>query len=104
MASVYKQFYGRDLVEVLDKETSGHFGRALHYLILPPIVLDAELLHDACIGAGTNERVSTRCVDSGKALRGKREHIAAVFSIQVCRQDHEQQAFGRNSHWNVIAA
>ncbi|KAF9990739.1 hypothetical protein BGZ75_000125 [Mortierella antarctica] len=56
VTSVYKQFYGRDLVEVLDKETSGHFGRALHYLILPPIMLDAELLHDACIGAGTNER------------------------------------------------
>ncbi|KAG0197078.1 hypothetical protein BGX28_009420 [Mortierella sp. GBA30] len=56
VTSVYKQFYGRDLVEVLDKETSGNFGRALHYLILPPIVLDAELLYDACIGAGTNER------------------------------------------------
>ncbi|KAF9272023.1 hypothetical protein BGZ88_005306 [Linnemannia elongata] len=56
VTSVYKQFYGRDLVEVLDKETSGHFGRALHYLILPPIVLDAELIYQACIGAGTNER------------------------------------------------
>lgn len=59
VTSVYKQFYGRDLVEVLDKETSGHFGRALHYLILPPIVLDAELIYQACIGAGTNERVSS---------------------------------------------
>ncbi|KAG0208047.1 hypothetical protein BGX33_006494 [Mortierella sp. NVP41] len=56
VTSVYKQFYGRDLVEVLDKETSGHFGRALHYLILSPIVLDAELIYKACIGAGTNER------------------------------------------------
>jgi hypothetical protein len=46
-------------VEVLDKETSGHFGRALHYLILPPIVLDAELIYNACVGAGTNERVSS---------------------------------------------
>ncbi|KAG0041383.1 Annexin A11, partial [Gryganskiella cystojenkinii] len=56
VCSVYKQFYGRDLVDVLDKETSGHFGRALHYLILPPIVLDAELLNEALVGAGTNER------------------------------------------------
>ncbi|KAG0259620.1 hypothetical protein BG011_002511 [Mortierella polycephala] len=56
VTSVYKQFYGRDLVEVLDKETSGHFARALHYLILSPIVLDAELIHEACVGAGTNER------------------------------------------------
>ncbi|KAF9098127.1 hypothetical protein BGX27_000865 [Mortierella sp. AM989] len=56
VVSVYKQFYGRELSEVLAKETSGHFARALHYLILPPIVLDAELIHDACIGAGTNER------------------------------------------------
>ncbi|KAF9902728.1 Annexin A6 [Linnemannia zychae] len=56
VTSVYKQFYGRDLVEVLDKETSGHFGRALHYLILHPIMLDAELIYNACIGAGTNER------------------------------------------------
>ncbi|KAF9160219.1 Annexin A11 [Mortierella sp. AD010] len=56
VVSVYKQFYGRDLVEVLEKETSGHFARALHYLILPPIMLDAELVHEACIGAGTNER------------------------------------------------
>ncbi|KAF9180375.1 hypothetical protein BGZ51_006236, partial [Haplosporangium sp. Z 767] len=37
VTSVYKQFYGRDLVEVLAKETSGHFARALHYLILSPI-------------------------------------------------------------------
>lgn len=57
VASVYRQFYGRDLVEVLQKETSGHFGRALHYLILPPLLLDAELVHDAIVGAGTNERV-----------------------------------------------
>ncbi|KAI7817503.1 hypothetical protein BC939DRAFT_465808 [Gamsiella multidivaricata] len=56
VSSVYRQFYGRDLVEVLDKETSGHFGRTLHYLILPPLSLDAELLYNACIGAGTNER------------------------------------------------
>ncbi|KAF8950132.1 Annexin A7 [Haplosporangium bisporale] len=56
VASVYRQFYGRDLVEVLQKETSGHFGRALHYLILPPLLLDAELVHDAIVGAGTNER------------------------------------------------
>lgn len=58
VASVYRQFYGRDLVDVLKKETSGHFGRALHYLILPPLLLDAELVHDAIVGAGTNERVS----------------------------------------------
>ncbi|KAF9280572.1 Annexin A7 [Mortierella antarctica] len=56
VASVYRQFYGRDLVDVLKKETSGHFGRALHYLILPPLLLDAELVHDAIVGAGTNER------------------------------------------------
>ncbi|KAF9992989.1 Annexin A11, partial [Modicella reniformis] len=53
---VYKQFYGKDLVEVLDKETSGNFGKTLHYLILPPIHLDAELLYDAIVGPGTNER------------------------------------------------
>ncbi|KAF8928424.1 Annexin 11b [Dissophora ornata] len=56
VTSVYKQFYGRDLVEVLDKETSGNFGRTLHYLILHPLMLDAELLQEAVIGAGTNER------------------------------------------------
>ncbi|KAF9345261.1 Annexin A4, partial [Mortierella sp. NVP85] len=44
VTSVYKQFYGKDLVEVLDKETSGNFGKTLHYLILPPLMLDVELI------------------------------------------------------------
>ncbi|KAF9424469.1 hypothetical protein BGZ76_003513 [Entomortierella beljakovae] len=56
VVSVYKQFYGRDLAEVLAKETSGNFSRTLHYCILPPIGLDSELVYEACIGAGTNER------------------------------------------------
>ncbi|KAF8959564.1 Annexin A13, partial [Entomortierella lignicola] len=56
VVSLYKQFYGKDLAEVLAKETSGNFAKTLHYLILPPIVLDAELIHEACVGAGTNER------------------------------------------------
>ncbi|KAF9579028.1 hypothetical protein BGW38_004894 [Lunasporangiospora selenospora] len=56
VTSVYRQMYGRDMVEVLDKETSGNFSRALHYIVLSPFVLDAELVHEACKGAGTNER------------------------------------------------
>lgn len=56
VTSVYKQFYGKDLVEVLRKETSGNFGKTLHYLILPPLMLDVELIRNAVVGAGTNER------------------------------------------------
>ncbi|KAG0231967.1 hypothetical protein BGW41_001985 [Actinomortierella wolfii] len=56
VASAYKQLYGRDLEETVRKETSGDFCRVLRYLCLPPILLDAELVRDACVGAGTNER------------------------------------------------
>ncbi|KAF9970221.1 hypothetical protein BGZ73_007099 [Actinomortierella ambigua] len=56
VASAYKQLYGRDLEDTVKKETSGDFGRVMRFLCLQPIVLDAELVRDACVGAGTNER------------------------------------------------
>ncbi|KAF9162594.1 hypothetical protein DFQ27_006808 [Actinomortierella ambigua] len=56
VATAYRQLYGKDLEETVRKETSGDFGRVMRFLCLPPIVLDAELVRDACIGAGTNER------------------------------------------------
>jgi len=52
----YKQTYGTDLVEDIEAETSGPFGRALVGLAEERYEYRARLLHEALAGAGTNNQ------------------------------------------------
>lgn len=55
----YKSRYGKDLIELLKKETSGYYERTLCALALGPLEGDVSLLHEAIAGAGTKESIVT---------------------------------------------
>jgi annexin A7/11 len=60
MDAVSRQFRataGKDLLHVLEKETSGWFEGALRAKVLGPVGYDVWLIHRACQGAGTHEDV-----------------------------------------------
>jgi len=51
----YKRMYGRDLMEDLNSELNGHYKKTMLALFTDPIEYDAESLHNAIKGLGTNE-------------------------------------------------
>lgn len=53
----FKSQTGKDLLQVLEKETSGYFENALRALVLGPVAFDVWLVHRACDGAGTHEDI-----------------------------------------------
>ncbi|XP_048586536.1 uncharacterized protein LOC5516017 isoform X3 [Nematostella vectensis] len=57
IAQSFKQQYDKDLVNELKSELSGKFEDAIVALLLPPEQLDANALHGAMQGLGTNDSV-----------------------------------------------
>jgi annexin A7/11 len=55
LSRAYAASKGIDLLDLLKKETSGHFEDALVGLVEGPLRWDVALLDRACIGAGTND-------------------------------------------------
>lgn len=53
----FKVTVGRDMLQVLEKETSGWFEAALRAKVLGPLGYDVWLVHRACDGAGTHEDI-----------------------------------------------
>ncbi|KAJ1598702.1 hypothetical protein NDA14_007318 [Ustilago hordei] len=51
----FKATVGKDLLSVLEKETSGWFQAALRAKVLGPVLYDCWLIKRACQGAGTHE-------------------------------------------------
>lgn len=51
----FKATVGKDLLQVIEKETSGWFEGALRAKLLGPVMYDCWLIHRACQGAGTHE-------------------------------------------------
>lgn len=51
----FKASVGKELLYVLEKETSGYFEGALRAKVLGPLGYDVWLVHRACSGAGTHE-------------------------------------------------
>lgn len=51
----FKATVGKDLLAVLEKETSGWFEAALRAKVLGPVLYDCWLIKHACQGAGTHE-------------------------------------------------
>ncbi|PWY98369.1 Annexin [Testicularia cyperi] len=51
----FKATVGKDLLQVLEKETSGWFEAALRAKVLGPVLYDCWLINRACQGAGTHE-------------------------------------------------
>ncbi|GAK65469.1 annexin a4 [Moesziomyces antarcticus] len=51
----FKATVGKDLLQVLEKETSGWFEAALRAKVLGPVLYDCWLIKRACQGAGTHE-------------------------------------------------
>jgi hypothetical protein len=52
----YKQLFGTNLKELVNSETSGHYGKLLSLISSPLPEAEAELVHLATAGAGTTER------------------------------------------------
>jgi len=70
----YGELYGNDLVLDIGKHVDGHFGEALVALLKDPDLLDAEYLHKAMKGIGTNDTVlieilATRTPDHIKKIK-----------------------------------
>ena len=59
LAQAYKSRYGKDLIDLLKKETSGDYERTLCALAMGPVDSDVHLLHEAIAGAGTKESLVT---------------------------------------------
>lgn len=74
LAQAYKSRYGKDLVELIKKETSGYYEQTLCLLLSGPLEGDVTLLHEAIAGAGTKETMVT------EILVGRRE----LRSLTVC--------------------
>lgn len=55
LSKAFKSLTGKEMVKVLEKETSGWFEYALRLKVLGPVQGDCWLLHRACDGAGTHE-------------------------------------------------
>ncbi|KAF4576327.1 hypothetical protein EYR36_001073 [Pleurotus pulmonarius] len=55
LAVQYKAAKGRDLAQLIDKETGSWFGMGLRGIVLGPLGWDVELLHRAVAGVGTHE-------------------------------------------------
>ncbi|KAF7440240.1 hypothetical protein PC9H_000584 [Pleurotus ostreatus] len=55
LATQYKAAKGRDLAQLIDKETGSWFGMGLRGIVLGPLGWDVELLHRAIAGVGTHE-------------------------------------------------
>lgn len=55
LSNQFKASTGKDLLKVLEKETSGWFEGALRAKVLGPVGYDVWLIHRACDGAGTHE-------------------------------------------------
>ncbi|KAF5345468.1 hypothetical protein D9758_013623 [Tetrapyrgos nigripes] len=64
LGAVFKARTGKELVEVLDKETSSWFRATLHGLVLGPLWYDVELVSQAISGAGTDEMLLTELLVS----------------------------------------
>ncbi|EPQ29823.1 uncharacterized protein PFL1_02496 [Pseudozyma flocculosa PF-1] len=57
VSRAFKATTGKDLLKVLEKETSGWFEAALRAKVLGPVGYDVWLIHRACDGAGTHEDI-----------------------------------------------
>ncbi|PWN42125.1 Annexin [Ceraceosorus guamensis] len=55
LSKSFKSISGKEIVKVLEKETSGWFEYALRLKVLGPLAGDCWLLNRACDGAGTHE-------------------------------------------------
>lgn len=62
LSSTFKTKSGKDLVSVLDSETSGNFKNTLHGIALGPLWYDVELAKKGTKGLGTNEQLLTEIV------------------------------------------
>jgi len=53
----YEEMHGKELKDVVRKETKGDFGRALQLLAVPPDVAEANIVHMSTKGLGTREKL-----------------------------------------------
>ena len=53
----YKEMFGKDLKSVMKKECSGDLGAALQFLAVSPEMAECDMIHEACSGIGTNEKI-----------------------------------------------
>lgn len=74
LTEAYKSRYGKNVIDILRKETSGYYEKTLCTIALGPLEGDVQLLHDAIAGAGTKESMVT------EILVGRRE-----WFLPVCR-------------------
>ncbi|XP_005096370.1 annexin A13 [Aplysia californica] len=77
IAESYKTAYGKDLIEDMKSELSGDFEEVTVAMLTEPRKLDAQELHDAISGAGTDETtiVEVLCTKTNDEI----EEIKAVY-------------------------
>lgn len=62
LSDAFKARSGKDLLSVIESETSGHFRDVLRGIVLGPLWYDVELAHQALSGFGTNETLLTEVI------------------------------------------
>jgi len=72
LAQAYKSRYGKDLIDLLKKETSGYYESTLCAITMGLLDNDAQVLHDAIAGAGTKETLVTEILVGRRKLHVRR--------------------------------
>ncbi|KAH9496838.1 Annexin A4 [Bulinus truncatus] len=80
IAQAYKTAYGKDLLHDIKSELTGDFEEVCLALLTPPRKLDAQQLHRAISGAGTDETsiVEILCTKTNKEI----EEIKAAYKAE----------------------
>ncbi|CAG5121088.1 unnamed protein product, partial [Candidula unifasciata] len=77
IAQAYKTAYGKDLLDDIKSELSGDFETVCVAMLTPPRKLDAQQLHEAICGAGTDETaiIEILCTKTNEEI----EEIKAAY-------------------------
>ncbi|BFZ16481.1 hypothetical protein BsWGS_19520 [Bradybaena similaris] len=94
IAKAYKTAYGKDLVEDIKSELSGDFESVCVAMLTSPRQLDAQQLHDAICGAGTDETtiIEILCTKTNEEI----EQIKAAYKTEY-GSDLEEDLSGDTS-------
>ncbi|GLH10919.1 Annexin, partial [Gryllus bimaculatus] len=92
IAKSFKTMYGRDLIDEIKSETSGHFKELLAALLIQPTHYYAHELHRAVKGLGTDETclIELMCSLNNQQIRNARRDESREVDVEKAKKDAER--------------